>query len=262
MRARGLLGALLVCTAVACIDMSAPRNGVLSISGVQLPSPSIVVGDVMRDSAGNPSPIAVTGFDASGHAITTMTPTFIVVSRGMHLGADNVLVGDSIATSAVIGDVGGLQSESAPVAITFPPDSATASSPDTLRLVLLSDTLTSTKLTVTLTGHNRLGATAGPERGGAQGFVVRYAVVYAPASFKADSATAFLTDGTRASAVDTTDASGVATRQAALLVHLIANADLLSGAATDSIVVDATVNPRGATVLPGPVLRFVIHVSK
>lgn len=261
-RRRGLLAALAASAAVACIDMSAPGNGVLSISDVQLPSPSVVVGDVMRDSLGNPAPLTVTGFDPAGHAITTDTPTFVVTGRGMHLGSDDVLVGDSIGTSSVIGDLLGLQSQAAPVVITFPPDSVSASRADTLHVVITSDTLRSGDLTVTLTGHNRAGPTAGPETGGAQGFVVRYAIVHAPESFKADSSTTFLTDGVRASAVDTTDASGVASRKAAVILHLLANQNLLSGSARDSIIVDATVNGRGANVLPASVVRFIIPVSK
>jgi alpha/beta superfamily hydrolase len=180
----------------------------------------------------------------------------------MHLGADNVLVGDSIASATVIGDVSGLQSQPAAVAITFPPDSAFASPTDTVRIVIASDTLRSSDLTVTLTGRNRVGAAAGDASGGAQGFVVRYAIVYAPASIDADSSTVFLTDGSRASAADTTDASGVAARKVAIVLHLVANEGLLSGASTDSVVVDATVNGRGSTVLPSALLRFVIHLSK
>lgn len=217
----------------------------------------------MRDSAGNPSPLSVTAFDGSGHAVTTLAPTFVVNTRGMHLGADGVLVGDSISTATVVGIVGGLQSAPAPVLITFDPDSVSGSTPDTLRVVLTgTDTLKSAALAVTVTGGNPLGSAAGASRGGAAGYVVYYQILHAPPSTKSDSASVILTDGTHASYADTTDASGGASRQAALIVHLVGEAGLLNGTATDSIVVQATVNGRGALLHPSAVVRFVVPVSK
>src|SRR6185503_18646564 len=98
---RRLLG-VCVALAVGCIDTSSPNGPVLSISAVRIASPSIAVGDVMRDSAGNPAPVSVTAFDGAGHPVTTLTPTFVVPTRGMHLGTDLLLVGDSIGTSSVV----------------------------------------------------------------------------------------------------------------------------------------------------------------
>lgn len=257
-----LLG-VCVALAVGCIDTSSPNGPVLSISAVRIASPSIAVGDVMRDSAGNPAPVSVTAFDGAGHPVTTLTPTFVVPTRGMHLGTDLVLVGDSIGTSSVVGEVGGVQSAPATVIITFDPDSASGSTPDTLHVVINgTDTLKSSALTVTVTGGNPRGTTAGAGRGGAAGYVVYYKILHAPASTKSDSATALLMDGTRASSVDTTDASGIASREAGLMLHLVADAGLLNGTASDSIVVQATVNGRGAAIHPSPVVRFVIPVSK
>src|SRR5262249_40919727 len=64
------IGAAVVLAIAACIDMSAPNNGVASISTLLLPSPSVVIGDVMRDSTGVPAPLAVTPFDQAGKALT------------------------------------------------------------------------------------------------------------------------------------------------------------------------------------------------
>lgn len=262
-RRRLVLG---VCAALlaGCIDTSGPNGPVLSVSAIRLPSPSIAIGDVMRDSAGNPAPLSVTGFDGKGDTITTFTPIFVVNGRGMHLGAGNILVGDSIATSTVVGNVGGLQSAPASVFVTFAPDSAAGAATDTLRVVIgVSDTLKSVPLNVAVTGGNPVpGTSAGPARGGSAGYAVYYQILHAPPSIKADSAAAFLTDGKRASAADTTDASGVASRQVALVLHLVGEPGLLDGSAADSVVVQATVNARGAVLHPSAVLRFVIPVSR
>ena len=64
--------------AVACLDMSAP-SGAASISLLQLPSPSVVRGDTMRDSAGNVAPVTVTSFNVQGEPIPTIPfETFVL----------------------------------------------------------------------------------------------------------------------------------------------------------------------------------------
>src|ERR1700730_7594863 len=68
--------------ATACSDIfgSATRSPVASISALSLPYPTVVVGDVMRDSLGTPEPVSIQAFDADGNLVANQSPQFTVLA--------------------------------------------------------------------------------------------------------------------------------------------------------------------------------------
>ena len=232
--------------AAGCVDVSSPAGSVVSISALQVPSPSVVRGDVMRDSTGAPAPLRITAYDGTNQPITGLRPEFFLLDRGAHLHSSGVLVGDSLSTVRVVGSVGGLQTAPTPVFVTVAPlKVAAAGKIDTMRVRASGDTAQnlSPALSVIVTGA---GDTA------AVGFIVRYVVTRAPASLPGAPPTVYIADQTgRPMSSDTTDTGGRATRRrAALRINAL-------GAPLDSIVVEASVTYKGAPLLGSPV-RLVI----
>ena len=74
-----------------------PRQGPASISRVQLPSPSVVVGDTMRDSAGRLRRSAVTAFSAEGAPIPSMPQQlFVLDTARAHSSVGQRSIGDEL----------------------------------------------------------------------------------------------------------------------------------------------------------------------
>jgi hypothetical protein len=245
-----------IAAGVACIDMSAPK-GPASISALQLPSPSVVVGDTMRDSNGVAAPLKVVAFDANGNRIGEVAADFFITDSGhiAHIGG-STLVGDQLGTVHVIGQIGALQTPAAAIPVTVAPTKIAPlnASLDTLTVPITGDSATSMAgavLSVTLHGANDSTA---------QGFIVKYAIVYAPLTKAAVTTPAvYLADdlGNIAS-VDTSDASG-ASRKLVINSLFLADDALTAGTGTkiDSAVVNASAYYRGVLVPDSPV-RFVV----
>jgi hypothetical protein len=244
--------------AVACIDMSAP-NGPASISVLLLPSPGVVLGDVMRDSNGVPAPVGLAAYDATGGILSGLKADFFITDslRFAHLDPNLILVGDSLGTAHVIGQIGSLQTPVANVPVTLAPAKFTATGTiDTLRAPLSADSATAI-------GGVPLGALLqSATNTGVAGFVVKYAITYAPAT-KAGStgpAVYLAGDDGKIAFRDTTDASGAVTRKLTVNSSFLADADLLAGRKTDSAVVLATTSYKGVPI-PNSPLRFVVPIK-
>jgi hypothetical protein len=245
-----------IAAGVACIDMSAPK-GPASISALQLPSPSVVVGDTMRDSNGVAAPLRVIAFDANGNRLGEVAADFFITDTGRvaHIGG-TTLVGDQLGTVHVIGQIGALQTPAVTIPVTVAPTNISPSTTpiDTLTVPITGDSATSmasSVLAVTLHGANDSTA---------QGFIVKYAIVYAPLTKAgATSPAVYLADdlGHIASS-DTSDASG-ASRKLTINSTFLADNALTAGTGTkiDSAVVNASVFYRGVLVPNSPV-RFVV----
>jgi hypothetical protein len=236
--------------AAACIDMGAPKSGIASISTLLLPSPSVVLGDVMRDSAGAPAPLRVEAFDVNGTAVPGQTSAFFVLDRGAHVDATGMFFGDSLSTVRVVGTIAGLQTPTANVVVTVAPDTVTRfGTGDTTSIHAAAGDSTKTQSgPLSVVVRNRTGA-------GASGFVIRYRIIYSPPARSTTLGVAYLGDDqSRPTAVDTTDASGAASRRAVL------RGAQLGTDKPDSIVVQASVTYKGVAVKGSPV-RFVIPVK-
>ncbi len=226
----------------ACIDTSAPKGDVVSISSVLLPSPSVVRGDVMRDSAGTPAPMRIVAYDGLNQPVGGLRPEFFVLDRGAHVDTAGMLFGDSLNTIRVVGTLGGLQTTPQTVFVSVAPTKVSAVGPvDTMRVRSDRDTSQnlSPALSVLVTG---LGDTV------ATGFIVHYTVTRAPASLAGAPPTVYIADASgRPMPNDTTDVSGRATRRrAAMRINAL-------GGALDSIIIEAAVLYKGVPLQGSPV---------
>ncbi len=240
----------------ACVDMSAPK-GPASISLLQLPSPSVVVGDVMRDSTGAPAPLSVIAYDAKSTPLTNVTPVFFITDsvNAAHLTATNQLQGDKIGVVHVLGQIGSLQTPVATVLVTFAPAVLQLAAPvDTLQPPIGADSASSVgsaSIAVTLLSANDSAS---------QGFIVRYALTSAPATISSSKSPAvYLADKLgNISGIDTTGATG-SSRQLIVNTKFLADQALQAGTKVDSAVVVVTTSYKGALV-PGAPLRIVVPI--
>jgi hypothetical protein len=241
---------------IACVDMSAPK-GAASISSLQLPSPSVVIGDSMRDSNGVAAPIRLIAFDGSGAPIPTLTPRLFVTDSipVAVFTPGNVLVGKAKGTVRVLGQVEGLQTAVTTIPVTFPPAQLVPGpKPDTLSPLIGRDSAT------TLSFSLASGLVRSPLDSASQGIIVRYALISAPQSRTGSSAAVFIADDANAaSVVDTSDASGLVSRRVVMIAAFLADTALLLGRKVDSAVVEATARYRGAVV--GVPLRIVVPIK-
>jgi hypothetical protein len=241
---------------VACLDMSAP-NGPAAISALQLPSPSVVVGDVMRDSTGAPAKLSVIAYDADGRKLAYQSPQFFSTDSAGPALVDlaGAVLGNKLGTAHVVGQIGTLQTPVAAIPVTVAPKliARGATTIDTLRAPLSGDTAQKGKgpVAVTVTGDSGAAAI---------GFIVKYTLVQAPATKPGSKLPAvyLADDAGRPSTVDTTDASG-ASRTLTVVTALLADSTLLLPGRVDSAVVTAQTSYKGALVSPSPI-RIVVPI--
>lgn len=241
--------------------MAAP-GGPASISVLILPSPSVVLGDSMRDSAGNVTPISVQGFNSAGNQIG-VTPTFFVTDtfKAISVGpSSGILVGDSLGQGHVVGQIGSLQTNIATIPVSVLPETLFAAT-------LFNDTLFApfslTDTSAAGRGTLRLGTTiTGVGNTGAVGFIVHYTIVSAPVPAPTSPPAVFLTStGGIPSTADTTDASGNGgvnlTIQTAFLARDTA---FFAGQKLDTAIVVARSTYRGKELAGSPV-TFIIPIK-
>jgi hypothetical protein len=247
---RGAVPAFAVLAWIACVDTSAPETAA-SISTLRLPSPSVVVGDVLRDSTGAPAPMSATVFSGTGVVLTDAPVTFVTLDSSVAIDGDGTVHGlrvDSVG-ARILASVEGLQTPAVRLFVTLKPEQVTGSStsqmtfPAPAAQAPADSIVQSVPLTVTVKNGTR----------GVQGFVVRYELARSPAPADPQRPTTFIADDQgRSSDRDTTNLQGVASRKVSFL-HRRANAALLGGT-PDTIIVRAIVRYLGADVPGSPVL--------
>ena len=235
---RATLAACVALIAAACRDIPAPPGGVLSLSRVILPSPGVVAGDTLRDSAGVAVPVRVIAFGNDGEPLAAPPiPEFLVLGAGAHL-VDSLLVGDTPGTRVgVIASVASLQTQPESVTVILRPDTLVpADSTRHLRtFALLGDTVvTSAELSTIVHHHADADTTEVPA------VVVYYQLVSAPEG-NGNGPTVVLMNGSTPSARDTTSATGRASRTVRLRIAAFAGV-------LDSAVVHATASHRGVSL--------------
>ncbi len=228
--------------ALACTKIPTSADEVLSFTVNPLPSPSVVVGDSLRDSAGVVKPITVQAFNYQGGATTSPKIRFAAGDRGIRVDSlTGIVTGDSVRSSArIIVSVGSIQ---APVTIgvSLRPDSlAAVNGRDSISYSLLDSTANvSPAMSVKLL-HGRGGDST------VAGYRVAFSVIR-----PAGSIAQLLNDaGIAGSTADTTDATGVASRRIKLNVAQLTSV-------SDSVIVLASASYRGVAVRGSPV-RLVI----
>lgn len=273
-RSRARAAVALGCAALAvaaCFTLEEPPSGIASFSPIVPPSPSVVRGDTMRDSAGAAAPLRVFAFARSGDTIRGLTPRFTALGRGLEIVDDSFVVGDSIVDSVgVVADLGSpsspIQTPPIGIPVTIAPEQIADPAGDTTRVPwvfnpTVADSLqwSDALLKVRLAG---LGDTA------AVGFVTDYTVT-SPLAARGSVPSLFVTSSGTRTAVprDTTDRSGTAQRSVALNLKQVPDAWLSAAvqayfSATevfmDSVIVDVTVRPRGYPLTGGETRTYVV----
>lgn len=263
-RARRRASALLVSAVIAatgigtaCSEVGLGPDEAAAIELDPFPSPSVVVGDTLRNIDGIVTPVRARVFNVRGDVIGDATPRYLYADFNI----DSALAIDSatgivVAKKLVAGDkriaarIGGSLQVLRGIRIVTRPDSVDGTSLTTILGTSLPDTgrrgldSNSTKpLTVTVR-HREAGAlTAVPY------WPVRFQLL-TPANPTNDTmGTAYLIDDQgRASTIDTTDDSGVAGRRVRVRALKFP-----AGAAVESVVVRATVTYKGQPLRGSPV---------
>lgn len=241
------VGAALAAVLVAaCVNISDNADTVLSLEFDPLASPSVVVGDSLRDTTGALAAPSVRAFNYRGEEIVSPPIRFHAPDPGISIdNITGVISGDSLRTTPVrvVASVGSLQALQL-LDITLRPDAVSAlDGRDTLAYSLVDSTVNvSRALTVKLI-HG-----LPPLDSAVRSYVISFAVVSG-----GDPLLAELVNGGRISTIDTTDASGVAGRAVKIR-------PLYLGGTVDSVIVNATVKFRGTPISGSPV-RLVLVLT-
>jgi hypothetical protein len=221
----------------ACVEVPTGANDVLSMQFNPLPSPSVVVGDSLRDTLGVVQGLSVTAFNYSGDEIANPPVSFSTVDRGIKVDSlTGIVSGDSARSSArVFATVRGL-TISVPVAVVLRPDSVAGSNArDSLAYSVLDTANISPAIGVKVLHVTASDTTA------VSSYLVSFQIV-------TPTDTAFVKlvgDNGARSSLDTTDASGIAGRRIKLDVSRITSA-------RDSVIVQAFTKYRGVNISGSP----------
>jgi hypothetical protein len=253
-----LAGAALVVIGLACGEVPTLPGGIAYISPIILPSPAVALNDTLRDSLGVATPLKLFAIGNAGDTIRTVTPLFVVTTvpgPSVHLTPANLVIGDSIRTAQIVGQVGTrLQTPPALLDVVRQPDSVAASTGTSARFPAPSAgaVTSAVPLGVSVTSPPPTATTA---RAGVKSIIVRYAVTRIfPASATIPDTTLVLIDDngrfllpTGRFATDTTDPAGIASRQIRAIPL-----------GFDSVEVSATANNLRGIPLRGSPIRFVV----
>ncbi len=246
-------GACAAVAGAACYAIEQPQGGIASISTIVAPWPSVVAGDVMRDSAGRPAPLHVYAFGVHGDTLPN-TPTFVLVDTGAyaHLNG-NLLMGD-MARSApvhVVGAIGNLETPPLSIFVTTAPTTLRVSAGLTGRL---ADTLHAAPDTAWTANNStvQFRVTGGVrDTAGVAGWLIYPRIVFAPASSDTAPTAYVLGNGSQVTTQDTTDASGNVSVRVLLRAGAIRDTSLLIGCRSDSIKVRVRALYKGQPLTGG-----------
>ena len=250
---RGLSGAVVAVMVLlaACIDLSTDPDEIVAITLDELPWPSVVAGDTLRDSTGAVAPLSARLFDADGDEVTGPVDFFTQVPI-IHVDNAGRLVADSTATgqAGVFASTIGVQSIVRQVQIVSAPTTVAQDGQIVpLRWVVPDDPSenTSQPLAVRVLSAPNVGVSS---------WVVSFQLEAGGRVIpENDTTQVFLMgDNGRPSYRDTTDASGRASRRMRLRVvpGLIP---------PDSAVITVTASYRGAPLSGSPV-RLVLPLVR
>ena len=248
-RSAGALPLSLIAGAMflACVEIPTGADDVLSFQFNALPSPSVVVGDTLRDSLGVATPLSITAFNYSNEVVENVPARFRALDARVTVDSiTGILVGDSVSTTAsrVFATLEAFTAF-VNVPVVLRPDTVIgANDRDSL-----SYSLTDTAANVS----NAIGVKVLHGLTTADSAVASYRVSFDILS-PADTAFVRLVNdaGGRAQA-DTTDATGVANRKIKVDVSRLT-------VPVDSVIVQASVKYRGLHVRGSP-MRLVLKLK-
>jgi hypothetical protein len=238
-----IAGAILL---AACTEIPSGANEILSFQFDPLPSPSVVVGDSLRDTLGVVRGITLKAYNFSGTEVSSPPVTFRAVDRGIRVDSvTGIIRGDSVRPAArIVATLRGL-SGTVQVAVTQKPDTVVASNDRDSLAYSVTDTANISNAI----GVRVLTYTPAVKDSSVGSWLVSFRII-------SPSDTAFarlVNDNGARSSVDTTDATGRAGRKIKIdITHLVE--------LTDSVIVQAFVKYRGVNVRGSPA-RLVLKVK-
>lgn len=228
----------------ACSEATTDPKVPVSISFDSLPSPSVVVGDTLRNGAGIAAPLVARAFNFRGELITGVTFRYFAADRGVRVDSlTGIVVGDSIRSTpprvtAVLGTIQALRT----LDVTLRPDRVVpANGRDSLQYSV-TDSTRNTSRDLTVTVQHLEGLAASPVRS--------WPVTFEITSPRDTLTAKLVSEAGKSSTMDTTDATGTAGRRITVRATRLASV-------RDSVIVLASVKYRGAHVTGSP-LRLVL----
>jgi hypothetical protein len=273
-RAAGSLAALVALwIAAACLDITSNVPSIASITPVILPSPSVVVGDSSRDTAGGVAPLRLLAFGPNGQPLSAsdvIVKFFAADSTTVGLFVDSLTgmaFGKALSGSAGVvaqvrqaNGVGGfIQTNVVAFPVVPIPDSGTRSADTTFTFsgtVSATDTLNSGLLSppLTVTVHGGLDTLV-------QKYVVEFHIDSAPSPRAGASGPTVVLRGNGAdSNVAVTNAAGQASLQLRVRPSAIPQ-DVQAGQKTDTVFVSVRVLYKGAPIVIKPSPVFTIPIT-
>ena len=232
---------------LACTDIPTGTDDILSFQLNTLPSPSVVVGDTLRDTTGVVAPLTVTAFNYDNEEVEGITARFRALDARVRVDSvTGVVIGDTVSTTA------------SRILATFEGFTAFLNVPVTLRPDTIvpandRDSLAYSLTDTTANLSNALGVRVLHGVTTQDSAVQFYRVAFEVVS-PADTALARLVNDSRVrSTADTTGSDGVATRRLRIDVSRLT-------AALDSVIVRAHVRYRGQHVRGSP-MRLVLKLK-
>lgn len=255
--------------AMSCAEVGTGPDEAAAIELPPFPSPSVVIGDTLRNVAGAVSPIRAIVLNVRGEIIPDAPVRYLYADARR----DSALVVDSVtgivralrvakADARLAARIGPSLQVLRPLIVTTRPDSVdrngqttitplTTTLPDTGRTRASQNTTTNFGVTV----RHMESATS---LSAVNGWPVRYELVYPANPTNDTTASVFLVDdGGRASVLDTTDTGGSSRRRARVRAALFPAV----GTTLDSVIVRAVVTYKGLPLRGSPV-RMAIGVRR
>ncbi len=268
-RRAGVLGVLALVTVAACVQVGSEPDVPAAIELTTLPSPSVVIGDTMRNIDGVASPVVAIVRNLAGDVIADAPVQYLYAdfARDSALDVDPstglvVAVKAATGTARLAARVGSSLQVLRNIAVVKRPDSTdrigqsdlalfTTTFPDTGRTGASANS--SPALTVVVRNVDTTTQVATT----VASWLVQFELV-SPANATNDTTQAvFLVDDVgRASTIDTTDGGGVAGRKVRIRAAQFPAPDV-----TDSVIVRAIVTYRGQPLRGAPV-RMALPVQR
>ena len=258
------LVAMLVALAGGCAETGTGPEEAAAIELAPFPSPSIVIGDTLRDAAGNVALIQAIVRNVRGDIIADAPVRFLYADYPR----DSALIVDSTglvrAVRVASGDariaaqIGGRLQVLRKIVVTTRPDSIDSTSEPALFTTTLPDTgrvaaNQNTSADLAITVRHKQDSTVTP----VNAWLVQFSIVRPANSANDSSAAVYLVDDAgRPSMLDTTNSSGIASRRVRIRA-----AQFPSGTTPDSVIVQASASYRGVALKGSPV-QIVLPVQR
>jgi hypothetical protein len=267
-RRAAALGALLLGGAVtfACSEVGTGPNEPAAIEFAPFPSPSVVIGDTLRDLSGAVAPVRAIVRNVRGEIIADAPVQYLYADNAR----DTAVVIDpgtgivralrpSTGDVRIAARVGGALQVLRTLVVTTRPDSLDGSAVGQLLTTTIADTgrtgaNANTSQPFSVTVRHRESATSVTA---VNAWPVRFELLKPANPSNDTTAAVFLVDDNgRASVIDTTNAGGTASRRVRVRAALFP-----AGTATDSVIVRATATYRGQ-IVGSDTVRIAVPVKR